>query len=1519
MVIASVPLWVVHSSASASTKTPISTAGTDPTSTAGTDPTSTLGVGALAALASIGSGSGSGATIPRAPLYSCDVHPDGQRFATAGGDGAVKIWSLGSVFSGCDGNADAGNDDACRKGGRDGKNGSKDDGGKDDGGKDDNKKKRKMKAMAHYDSRGRFVSSSSSSSSSEESASAEAALSGGGAASDGGHDGGNGGGNGAGATKDGAEASKAAATAASDTAATDTPVVQPTEATPAPAPASAASAAAASASMTAAAASGGVSAAATTAAATAPSASSTAPPVLPPPNSNNKNNGDGRMTVMTAMGNNGNGGDGKSKTTTKKKRKRAVLLSTVPFDAAISGVAVGADDRTGAGADADGRQQQQQKTAMANGGGGQSGSGATGTGMEEGGDGAAGAASTAGTGSNNGTRHRLLCTLSSHSGSVLAVRWSSGGKYLASAGDDSLVLIYAKSNRTQPAMRGNLLSAADQTTPDVEHWSRVRICRGHNLDVVGLAWSPDDLHLVSCSLDSAAPICVWRLNLDTTDKNATSCTGNAVMGSPARSGRSMSGGGFGFGSPSRPGSTSVILTPFKTLSASSASGGDPRMGHTSTVKGVAIDPTGKYLASSGDDPSVCIWRAYDDWGLEAKVDQKDGIFGGKAGKAASGAAGEEDGEGEDVAANDEQQQLASLSLFRRISFSPDGIHVCVTNATVRGKTVATTVSREGWKTACEKPTPVGAANLVGHKAAVVTSRHCPYFIDGKKLRKRPGGGAASSSEEEEESSEDENTEPAYATLLALGDKHGFITVWSTKSKRPIFKAQISETRCTVTDLSWGLMPSASGSYGSDIVLLISLLDGHVAALRFAVPDEVGALLPEAAKQKIFRLKYGINLRELMTSGRMADAGADKPRLIENALQLTMEEDGMSGFGGGPDDASSSSDEDGSDKGENDKAAALRRSIDARAGIGVGNDDGRLSKLEGRLSGDDGEVQPKKKHKQGDSIDNALSEAALAAKTAEGLSRSTGEEKTSRKEDGEEKKDDNVGVTAAASPGLQQRPPQDQHQPRDGRRAGPSSVTSYGPVIPTPNQRVFSVDLPLLKDESSLGDGSYGHDRSTAVTPLVVDCSNVVIANPSSSSGRAQGQVPSVNLSISQSGQVKYRDTILGATATAICATESMLAIGTYDGTIYLYGSSPTTGWKSGLGFRCHAPLVLGCSVVRMHLRETNSGDSGDKVEMLVVTADGDFGLYSLVPTACLLYRGTVLPPMEHMRLSSNDVGPHRHHKAQGKRTFPELSRISVTDSGRLLLLLSYSASSSSVGSAAISSGRQRGGVTGSAASLPGGNLQAFVYNRPMKLWVRVSDSRFTTSDFYDSPLLSAADGASSRRRGPLAKIEAVTRSAQGRSGLSTSSLYRQGTSDVTSMLRATVSRSHCEDRMACALALQSKDEFEHWLGFYVSCLSQEGNETHLRLLVDMLLGKCNDNMDDDDDDDDVLMGDVGGGEEVSAATKNDGSFCWWLSSAESVLGMDRKAAVRKIVLPEMSKNRSNQRLANEIATELSAL
>jgi hypothetical protein len=100
--------------------------------------------------------------------------------------------------------------------------------------------------------------------------------------------------------------------------------------------------------------------------------------------------------------------------------------------------------------------------------------------------------------------------------------------------------------------------------------------------------------------------------------------------------------------------------------------------------------------------------------------------------------------------------------------------------------------------------------------------------------------------------------------------------------------------------------------------------------------------------------------------------------------------------------------------------------------------------------------------------------------------------------------------------------------------------------------------------------------------------------------------------------------------------------------------------------------------------------------------------------------------------------------------------------------------------------------------------------------------------------------------------------------------------------------------------LGSAVEFEYWLFMYVRNLAMSGNERLLRMVVDMLLGKtlC-----------DSVNGDVSG----------NNTSCWWLSASPRVLKFDRIKLIRTVIIPEMSKNRSLQRVTNEIAVDVNAL
>ena len=125
---------------------------------------------------------------------------------------------------------------------------------------------------------------------------------------------------------------------------------------------------------------------------------------------------------------------------------------------------------------------------------------------------------------------------------------------------------------------------------------------------------------------------------------------------------------------------------------------------------------------------------------------------------------------------------------------------------------------------------------------------------------------------------------------------------------------------------------------------------------------------------------------------------------------------------------------------------------------------------------------------------------------------------------------------------------------------------------------------------------------------------------------------------------------------------------------------------------------------------------------------------------------------------------------------------------------------------------------------------------------------------------------------------------------------------ANSTFRKLVTRSHCEDRLACASALGSTSEFLTWLKYYARCLaSGAGDEDALRFLVDLLLG-----------------GDQSPSHNNDSVVGGGGSFLSMVGISQC-LGLEGKDAIRKSILPEMSKNRSLQRLTNEISMELERL
>ncbi|XP_057688598.1 protein HIRA isoform X2 [Corythoichthys intestinalis] len=152
---------------------------------------------------------------------------------------------------------------------------------------------------------------------------------------------------------------------------------------------------------------------------------------------------------------------------------------------------------------------------------------------------------------------KMLCQMDNHLACVNCVRWSNNGLYLASGGDDKLVMVWKRAAFIGPST----VFGSSSKLANVEQWRCVTILRNHTGDVMDVAWSPHDVWLASCSVDNT--IVVWN----------------------ARKFPEM-------------------VTCLR--------------GHTGLVKGLTWDPVGKYIASQADDHSLKVWRTVD-WQMEANI------------------------------------------------------------------------------------------------------------------------------------------------------------------------------------------------------------------------------------------------------------------------------------------------------------------------------------------------------------------------------------------------------------------------------------------------------------------------------------------------------------------------------------------------------------------------------------------------------------------------------------------------------------------------------------------------------------------------------------------------------------------------------------------------------------------------------------------------------------------------------------------------------------------------------------
>lgn len=235
-------------------------------------------------------------------------------------------------------------------------------------------------------------------------------------------------------------------------------------------------------------------------------------------------------------------------------------------------------------------------------------------------------------------------------------------------------------------------------------------------------------------------------------------------------------------------------------------------GHSSFVKGVSFDPIGRHLASCGADNKLLLWNT-ESWQIIQSITEP---------------------------LNDS----VDMTMFRRLDWAPDGGSLCLTSSVKNSKPIGMVIARSSWEQ---------AADLVGHDAPTTCSR---FFGNVMEIDGRGG------------------SQTSAACVVALGDQHGLLSVWTTNRKMPVIVARDLFTDAVV-DIGWGSIPFQStiaiNPGASTAILGACSLDGTIALLLFDPIDAsqtkniFGREMNSATLDKHFMAMYHQKRRDLIYS------------------------------------------------------------------------------------------------------------------------------------------------------------------------------------------------------------------------------------------------------------------------------------------------------------------------------------------------------------------------------------------------------------------------------------------------------------------------------------------------------------------------------------------------------------------------------------------------------------------------------------------------------------------------------
>ena len=249
------------------------------------------------------------------------------------------------------------------------------------------------------------------------------------------------------------------------------------------------------------------------------------------------------------------------------------------------------------------------------------------------------------------------------------------------------------------------------------------------------------------------------------------------------------------------------------------------VGHQSHVKGITFDPANKYFATASDDRTIKIWRFTSPGPNSTSHDQMNNYILDKS-----------------IFAPFTSSPLTTY--FRRCSWSPDGNHIAAANAVNGPVSAVAIVNRGQWD---------GDINLIGHEAPVEVCAFSPRLF----CKRDPSG----------HPHPDPQFFPVH-TVIACAGQDKALSVWITTNPRPLVIAQDMAVK-SISDLAW----TPDGK-----TLFLSTLDGTIVAVSFE-PQEIG---------------YEVSLEENDRALAKFGAGRRAAGIVEGTQGLLLEEKSKEG-------------------------------------------------------------------------------------------------------------------------------------------------------------------------------------------------------------------------------------------------------------------------------------------------------------------------------------------------------------------------------------------------------------------------------------------------------------------------------------------------------------------------------------------------------------------------------------------------------------------------------------------------